>query len=991
MESRTSSKITRHLATSTWMMVVLVLLAAFLPEIAMAQAAGTPSFGSVSSDDLSKKILIDYLFGPLTGAGDSPLTGVIKILNAAVLFLGGVFMMYSIIAGTMATAHDGEILGRKWSAMWLPIRTALGAAAVMPVIGGGWCAAQAVVVWLATLGISIANAAWTQYTSSNLMGNAFYNPPVMDTQIHQLLSQMLLDSVCVASYEAANTESTTQSSLAQTILGPDAEYGSYVSGATNQIVYSDKDTFDQIDAGAPGAVAICGTISIPHVAGGTSPQNQSNGTALGSALSALNMQSVYAQLLPVQRQAVMGARTKMASLAAEIVKVDSSNKAQVTNDVVTTLDTETADIANQLSTAAKQAAASSVNQNFMQEIAKDGWINAGSFYMAIALAQDQITNAVTTLPAVAMPYSQAIQDSATDSEHWWQKVADFFGAGTPSLVKDSMANAIAMLQASTLKTTGGVQMMTASAASSNGNGSWADKLVAVFTTSSSPLRSMLSSQSAGGTQFNSLNQDPIITASNMGNAMLGWADGAFIAMLLLSAGATAVSYVVPGITSVFLVLMVPFGTIYSLLFVSGATMSFYLPMMPYILWLGVVFGWAVLLVEAVVAAPLWAVVHLAPDADGVVGRGGQGYMLVLSLTLRPVLMIIGLVCAIALMRPVGFLLNSTFGGAFSVATQGTAGLLGVLKAVAGCVIYAGVMVSLAHRVFALIHVIPDRMLRWIGGGGNELGQEATATEGMSSAKAVAAVGAVREGGAIGREMGSQTANMGIASGQKKQAELGARQGQLNTIGDRAHAAAERADNDAGRAMSPNATAAEKVKARRSAEEAYSSALGAARQSSGVEGGMKGMGFTDAQQVKSGGLSASDRARASDFAQRYDEAAAAGPGAMEKFTMDEGAKAEERQKSNPGSMLPHDEHMLAAKRQLENSKVQQMNDPDIPPPRGGGSGGGSSGGNGGTPSGGGGNDTSAPFQGGAGSEGGSGGDMPAGRSGGQDAEARQAAQ
>ena len=74
-------------------------------------------------------------------------------------------------------------------------------------------------------------------------------------------------------------------------------------------------------------------------------------------------------------------------------------------------------------------------------------------------------------------------------------------------------------------------------------------------------------------------------------------------------------------------------------------------MIPYILWLGVLLGWVILIVEAVIAAPIWAVSHMAPDGDGVVGRGGQGYMLVLSLVLRPPLMILGLVCAIVLMKP----------------------------------------------------------------------------------------------------------------------------------------------------------------------------------------------------------------------------------------------------------------------------------------------------------------------------------------------------
>lgn len=56
--------------------------------------------------------------------------------------------------------------------------------------------------------------------------------------------------------------------------------------------------------------------------------------------------------------------------------------------------------------------------------------------------------------------------------------------------------------------------------------------------------------------------------------------------------------------------------------------------------------------------PLWMVAHLAPDQDGVVGKMGQGYMLVLSLFLRPVLMVIGFVAALSLMTPCLMFINA---------------------------------------------------------------------------------------------------------------------------------------------------------------------------------------------------------------------------------------------------------------------------------------------------------------------------------------------
>ena len=115
-------------------------------------------------------------------------------------------------------------------------------------------------------------------------------------------------------------------------------------------------------------------------------------------------------------------------------------------------------------------------------------------------------------------------------------------------------------------------------------------------------------------------------------------------------------------------------------------------------------------------------------------------MLVLSLVLRPPLMIIGLAAAFVLMKPIGYLVNSTFLGAFALGVS--PGIFGFTQALAGCIIYCVVMITIVQRVFSLIHVVPDRLLRWIGGGGGgELGQEAGALDQSSSARLAAGLNA----------------------------------------------------------------------------------------------------------------------------------------------------------------------------------------------------------------------------------------------------------
>ncbi len=80
-------------------------------------------------------------------------------------WLAAFLAAYTLIAGTMSTAHDGEMLGKKWSSMWLPVRTALGTAMILPA-AGGFCAAQVMVLWMINQGVGLADTIWNTYASN---------------------------------------------------------------------------------------------------------------------------------------------------------------------------------------------------------------------------------------------------------------------------------------------------------------------------------------------------------------------------------------------------------------------------------------------------------------------------------------------------------------------------------------------------------------------------------------------------------------------------------------------------------------------------------------------------------------------------------------------------------------------------------------------------------------------------------------------------------
>jgi hypothetical protein len=258
-------------------------------------------------------------------------------------------------------------------------------------------------------------------------------------------------------------------------------------------------------------------------------------------------------------------------------------------------------------------------------------------------------------------------------------------------------------------------------------------------------------------------------SKNLGDQLINTSLMAF-AGGMVAIGATSVTVLGTGVTGLASLLSPLLMFLFSMLFIPGVVLAYIVPMVPYILWIGVVLGWMILLIEAMIAAPLWAIVHLAPDGDGVVGRGGQGYMLVLSLMLRPALMVLGLVAAIILMKPIGFLVNSTFYGAFNLSVS--PGTFGVLAMMVGSILYAVLMFTIISRVFALIHVVPDRLLRWIGSSGGELGQEAGNIEQMSTAKTIAGLGAMKMTGDLARSAGQGVAQLNAQRGAERAQLMG---------------------------------------------------------------------------------------------------------------------------------------------------------------------------------------------------------------------------
>ena len=147
------------------------------------------------------------------------------------------------------------------------------------------------------------------------------------------------------------------------------------------------------------------------------------------------------------------------------------------------------------------------------------------------------------------------------------------------------------------------------------------------------------------------------------------------------------------------------------LFLTGAILSTYVPLIPFMLFTFGVISWLIFVVEAMAAAPLVALGITHPEGHDLMGKAEQALMLWLSVFLRPIAMIIGLIAGMVLIHIAMTVLNAGFGG---IVSDLFGDKVSSFKGITVMLVYTFFVVALVNQCFGLIHVIPEKIMRWIG-------------------------------------------------------------------------------------------------------------------------------------------------------------------------------------------------------------------------------------------------------------------------------------
>ena len=163
---------------------------------------------------------------------------------------------------------------------------------------------------------------------------------------------------------------------------------------------------------------------------------------------------------------------------------------------------------------------------------------------------------------------------------------------------------------------------------------------------------------------------------------------------------------------------------------------------------------------AVIAAPLWAISHATPDGHDAFGSGERGYVLLMSVTLRPALTMLAMFGSIVILYAMDTIFAESFSAAFDGAqSNAISGPIGFVVAIFSYMVLSSVLVYSSYR---MCQTIPDAIFRWVGGSDDDsIGVE------QHSEKANALLLAGYYAGNIG-----QAAQKGAQEGRKAHAERG---------------------------------------------------------------------------------------------------------------------------------------------------------------------------------------------------------------------------
>ncbi len=735
-----------------------------------------------ASVDMLRRIFGGVVDALVTGADPDTVAASSNILatmfsffNSGILIIGSLIVSYVAVMGTLNTANDGEAMGRNWSSLWTPVRIVAGGAVLLPTTSG-FSFIQLVVMMFALWGVGFANGTYKAGMAMGILSPdgvvQGVNQPGTYYGLRDFARQYLAASYCA---RAANSIYADGGASPEVKANSTQDKLKTTDGRTEYTFYiKDRNATTNLAGGEP----FCGTVNVARY----TAQAMSDPTA--AALEQLRA--------AVQEKKVIAATDMMAELEnwvntwpSDINQpgwdaVDSNQF----NIIVKKYEEKVAtDLAS--SVTGTQAGVDSGLTSFANSLTSDGWSAAGGWFQRVGMVRGQIANVMSEpVGSVTAPSLSALPADARST-----LLSNSVTTVTEAINKKSEEKA-SYASSNTAKPEDLASLIPKDAQSDINPGSIKANMDAKM---SSFVNRTMQDVVEIATGANGSGTTPLCgTAGQMGgslNRMKCVGDylavaraGIAVADVAIKTAATALRVVAGTLSSVKgvgtgldldkvvtpiwdWVIEVPVKQL-AMMASYIEPLAFYfgvfLPSLPYTIFMIVVVGWILAVLQSIIAAPLWAVMHMTPDRT-FVGSQTQGYLLLLSLFARPALAVVGLFAAVLVSDPIiDYIAKGFFAmrGAV-VSSTGTVGAIAEFLTFAWWFMVFGLtLLPVLYMAFGLPQILPDHVLRWIGAGVSDLG-ETSAVGQMRGGMAAAGAGV---GAAAGRLGNTPKARLGRGGG-----------------------------------------------------------------------------------------------------------------------------------------------------------------------------------------------------------------------------------
>lgn len=615
---------------------------------------------------------LGMIFGPVAGlpiqaTGNAFFGVLLGIFNQIVFVLGICIIAYTTVVGAIHTAHEGKFLGEKWHSILVPLRAAVGLYLLLPSSSGyNWI--QVCVLWFIVQGVGAANALWTQMMFANqYQGNINQDTreqDLDDTQTTDTVNGIFKADLCM---DAINNNQEAMGILGEPIRA--FRFGDEIYFSRASLAGSEEPTCGSIDLAAPAKAMSGSDVDI---------ETRKNVIADAILLAVASLQPNADEALTKNPKDYTLASTYLSSV-------------RVLQSAVLQLSHTTEDLSDK-----------------RQKAIDDGWIMAGAYYFQLVKGGRHQT------------FSASFPASQYDNDQMDALLGATIGTAVRSKIDgvyDTYVNYATDVSSTSAKGAGGqLQIVT-----SKSNNKWIQKVFnALFGgMSKTIIKAMTKAMTKSKT-------DPLISMATFGNNILiatevtFWAALVAVFTLWLAASGASCIQPLPHSLNGLLSMMLPIAFILiAILWTSGVLLGIYAPLIPFLVFSFAALGWMILVIEAMLGAPLIALTLVIPSEDEI-GKAGHAIIILLSLFLRPALMVLGFIIAIKLLTVAIDMLNFGFFATLKSSGGATTGLFGVVSVI---FLYTSLCISILNEAFSLIYVLPNKILRWMGGGaeGEEVG------------------------------------------------------------------------------------------------------------------------------------------------------------------------------------------------------------------------------------------------------------------------------